>query len=106
MFFKYIKKKQNVEVNQLFDSYCEKIAILIINLQAILDISTVVIGGGISQEPILLDNIVIQYNNIRKKSEIIDMSLDLIDIKSCKFLSDSNLLGAVYQLLLVIEQEK
>lgn len=104
--FKYIKKKQNVEVNQLLDSYCEKIAILIINLQAILDISTVVIGGGISQEPILLDNIVIQYNNIRKKSEIIDMSLDLIDIKSCKFLSDSNLLGAVYQLLLMIEQEK
>ncbi|MGX7047887.1 ROK family protein [Lactococcus piscium] len=103
--FKYIKNKQNTKVNKLFDSYCEKIAILIINLQAVLDISTVVIGGGISQDPILIDNIIIHYKNIRKKSKIIELSLKLMTIKSCRFLSDANLLGAVYQLLSVIDQE-
>lgn len=103
--FKYIKNKQNTKVNKLFDSYCEKIAILIINLQAVLDISTVVIGGGISQDPILIDNIIIHYKNIRKKSKIIELSLKLMTIKSCQFLSDANLLGAVYQLLSVIDQE-
>lgn len=103
--FKAIKNQENIEVNILFERYCEKIATLIINLQAVLDISTVVIGGGISQDSILIDNIIQQYNNIRKKSKIIELSLSSVTIKSCKFLNDANLLGAVYQLLVAIDQE-
>lgn len=103
--FEAIKLGENNKLIELFNNYCRLLANLIINLQAVLDIETVVIGGGISQQNILIENIINQYQNIRKKIGIFDFMLAKVDIKPCKFRNDANLLGSVYNLLLIHDQK-
>jgi len=101
--FAAINEGSNEELITLFDSYCEKLANLIITLQAVVDISTVVIGGGISQQNVLIENIIKQYYSVRERLGVFGDMLAKIDILPCEFRSESNLRGALYQLLLNID---
>ncbi|MFC0740111.1 ROK family protein [Enterococcus faecalis] len=102
--FEAIKLGDNFELMNLFANYCEQIANLIINLQAVIDVSTIVIGGGISQQDILIKEIKEQYKIVRERLGIFEPMLAKIDILPCQFRNEANLLGAVYQLLLNIEK--
>jgi len=64
----------NPSVTSIFEEYCKKIAILISNLQAVLDIEKVVIGGGISQQPILIKKINQQYDKLRNQIPLLNNS--------------------------------
>ncbi|WP_413526721.1 ROK family protein [Marinilactibacillus psychrotolerans] len=103
--FEAIYSGENFELMKLFEQYCERIANLIINLQAVLDISTVVIGGGISQQNILIENIKKQYQILRYRLGIFETMLAKIEILPCEFRSEANLLGALYQFLLNIDKQ-
>lgn len=98
--FEVINSKENEEVTELFEDYCKRLAIFMCNLQAILDISKVVIGGGISNQPILIEELNNQYQLIRKNYKDFGNLFSPLTIEACKFSSHSNLLGALYQLLL------
>ena len=104
--FAAVNEGTNKELMTLFDEYCEKLANLIINLQAVIDISTVVIGGGISQQNILIENIIKQYYNVRERLGVFGEMLAEIDILPCEFRSEANLRGALYQLLLNIDGDQ
>ena len=52
------------ELISLFQEYCHDIAILIFNLQSLLLIEKVTIGGGISSQPLLIDEISRQYHEL------------------------------------------
>lgn len=102
--FEVINSRENEEVNKIFAAYCKRLAIFMCNLQATLDISHVVIGGGISNQPILIEELNHQYNLIRENIPRFRNDFEPLSIDSCKFSSNANLLGALYQLLL--EQDK
>lgn len=102
--FESINNQENQEVQGLFEEYCQEIVHIILNLQAILDIEKVVIGGGISVQPILIEMINKQYHFIRNQAELIPKSFEAVTIEACKFGNEANLLGAIYQLLLNLEK--
>ncbi|OJF94681.1 ROK family protein [Alkalibacterium sp. 20] len=94
--FDEIKKNNNAAVMALFGDYTKKIVNLIVNLQAILDIEKVLIGGGISEQPVLIDEITKQYKSLRKESTIYGRVFEPLVIDTCAFKNNSNILGAVF----------
>ncbi|MGX7048999.1 ROK family protein [Lactococcus piscium] len=102
--FDAINQQTNQEVQALFETYCQKIVYIILNLQAILDLERVVIGGGISAQPIVIEMISKQYHLIRNRSQIMVDSLEPIEIMACKFGNEANLLGAIYRLLIEMDR--
>lgn len=94
--FTAIESQECIELNDIFNNYCEKIANLIINLQAVLDITRIVIGGGISRQDILIEKIQEKYQEVRNRVSIMNLMLPLVDIRACKHLNEANLIGAIY----------
>lgn len=103
--FEAIQSTENEELNQYFSEYCQSIARLISNLQVTLDLSKIVIGGGISSQPILIEEINIQYQKYRHTIPILASTFPTIEIAACRFKNEANLLGAIYGLLLQIEKQ-
>lgn len=93
--FALIKEKDEVAVGCLYD-YCDCIAIELFNLQATYDPDRICIGGGISQQPILVETIKERLENIYAK---IPWTIPSGEIVPCKFANDSNLIGACYNFL-------
>lgn len=93
--FEAIQQEASLELTQLFENYCERIATLIINLQAVIDMEIVVIGGGISRQSILIDQVQSKYQELRDRVDLIDLMLAPLKIQGCKFQSEANLLGAI-----------
>lgn len=98
--FKLIKSG-NQEVLQGMQAYCDKLAFHLYNLQVVLDVEKILIGGGISQEPMMIDlineaaaKIFAGKFNFIKKPEIV----------TCKFCNDANLIGALYNFKSIHEQ--
>lgn len=92
-------------VYPIFEAFAREIAYMICNVQAILDLEKIVIGGGISAQPIVTEEIRKQYRAIRAGLPFVENTLTEVEIDSCRFLNDANLLGALYQLLLNADEE-
>lgn len=101
--FNEINKGNNSLLQNLLKEYCQEIVHIILNLQAILDIEKVVIGGGISIQPILIETINKEYQYIRNQAELVKNSFKPVEIEACYFGNEANLLGAIYQLFLDID---
>ncbi|MGT2937041.1 ROK family protein [Streptococcus caprae] len=84
----------------IFQDFCRHIAIVIYNQQAIVDLERVVIGGGISAQPIVVEEIRRQYRDLLDKLEIFGDMITPVEIETCHYVGTSNLVGALYQLLL------
>lgn len=93
-------------VYPIFEVFTREIAYMICNIQAILDLEKIVIGGGISAQPIVTEEIRKQYRAIRAGLPFVANTLPEVEIDSCRFLNDANLLGALYQLLLNADEER
>lgn len=61
--FKAINEHQE-KACHIFSDFCKNIAIMILNVQAVINGEAVVIGGGISAQPILITEIKKQFNNL------------------------------------------
>jgi len=94
--FDEIKKNSNGELAALFNGYVQKVVNLIVNLQAVLDVEKVLIGGGISDQPILIDEINRQYDRFMEESQLYGMIFEPLVIDTCAFKNNSNILGAVF----------
>lgn len=91
--------------NEIFDAYANQIALLIQNIQAITDIQRIVIGGGISAQPIVAERIREKYLAFFNGNELVKATLTPAEIVAGKFANDANLFGAVYHLLMKLNQE-
>lgn len=98
--FERLEETGNYEAQEIFKDYCKRLVIAIANIQIVLDISDVVIGGGISNQEIVIEELRNQYTLLRKKHPVIGKLFEPLRIDRCKFSNDSNLLGALYQFLL------
>ncbi|MGV2999549.1 ROK family protein [Streptococcus suis] len=83
----------------IFQTYCRQIAYLILNLQAFLDLSTYAIGGGISSQPLLIEEINRQFSKVIEGSPLLSMNVADLAIIPTHFGNDANLYGALYQFL-------
>lgn len=99
-------QEKNPGVIKIFHSFCLKIAILILNLQTVIDVTKIAIGGGISAQPILLPAINEAYDKlIYEVNPVIGKTLTKPKIVAARFRNESNLYGALYNLLLQINNE-
>ncbi|MDO4414888.1 MAG: ROK family protein [Erysipelotrichaceae bacterium] len=95
--FRMIKEDHNEEALQGVKEFCLDLAHHIYNLQAVLDCERVLIGGGISNEPMFIDLV----------KEAVDTVFDGAfapvipkpQVMVCRFQADANLIGAVYNFI-------
>ena len=93
------------QATRIFNQYAQTIALQIQNLQATVDIERVVIGGGISAQPIVTATIREAYESFYNGNPYINRMISHVDIVPGKFGNDANLYGAIYHLLLELNQE-
>lgn len=101
--FEQIKAGENEELTSYFTAYSRRMAWLILNLQSILDLEKFLIGGGVSRQEILIDEINKQYEDLRSQFPYFVEHFEGVKIEACKYHNDSNILGAVYQLLVKLD---
>ena len=91
--FEVLEAGYHEELQDLFASYCREIAILIYNLQSLVRLEKVTIGGGISSQDLLLEEINYQYKSLMEESG--EQRFSLVEIQAARYHNSSNLLGAV-----------
>lgn len=79
----------------------KNLAIGIYNLQCILDPQKILIGGGVSQQPLLIEKIKEELESIYKG---IPFQIPHVHIENCRYYNDSNLIGALYNFLTMSHQ--
>lgn len=84
------------EVLNILDDYCYKMVLQLYNLQYIYDPEKIAIGGGISEQDILIEYI---KKNVEKYADELAFVMAKPEIVRCKFSNDSNLIGALYAYL-------
>ena len=75
-----------------FRRICNITATGLYNLQAVIDPDKIVIGGGISKQPILLEYL---QKSLDKIYNSIEIPIPQVNIVRCKYDNDSNLIGAL-----------
>ena len=90
VFEKY--KNNDQETIKLLDEFTKEIAVKIFNLQTVLDLEKVAIGGGISAEPLFIEMIKKQLHRLH---EVSLYYVPEVEVDVCKFRNDANLIGAL-----------
>lgn len=92
--FKMIKEENNEAVLKGVKEFCLDLAHHIYNVQAVIDAERVLIGGGISNEPMFIDLVK------EAVDEVFDHAIFPVipkpEVMVCRFQADANLIGAVY----------
>ncbi|WP_370773195.1 ROK family protein [Faecalibacillus intestinalis] len=86
----------NESVLKGIDEFSRNIAIELYNLHMIFDSQKIAIGGGISNQPLLIDLI---NKNFQMIFDSIPFDVPRTEIVACQYHNDSNLIGALYQFL-------
>ena len=92
--FQVLEEGKDHGVSRLFEDYCKEITYLILGLQALTPLDKVVIGGGISSQPLLIQEINRQYQVLLNEEAQYNQVFKEIPIQACYYQNDSNLLGA------------
>ena len=93
--FKAINAKKEA-VYPIFETYCRNLAITILNLQTIFDMETFVLGGGISAQPILIEEVNRQFDKVHHEIDFIGKIIKRPKIVACYHHNGANLIGAAY----------
>lgn len=89
--YQWVREGDELVTNMLEDVYF-RIAKMCLSLFVILDPEIILIGGGISAEPDFIKGIKKYVDQLKRLSNVYTN----IKIDTCKFLNDSNLIGALY----------
>ena len=89
----------NEKACAILEKYCHGVAVLILNVQSVVDLEKYVIGGGISAQPALIEGINRAYDGIIAENEAVASTLTRPEIVTAAFRNDANLYGALYNLL-------
>lgn len=100
------------EINQrtpqawaIFTDFCRRVAVLLVNVQAVVDLERILIGGGISAQPVVVTEIRHQFALLQAADRRLHDDITMPDIQPAKFGNEANLLGALYGLLLQVQKE-
>lgn len=78
-----------------FQKFCRNVALLIHNMQTVLDADRYVIGGGISHQKIVVEGINKAFEELRAESDFVNNTLTKPQIVSSKLYNAANLYGAI-----------
>jgi len=80
------------------DQYTNRLTLPIYNLQTILDLELIAIGGGISKQPLLLSYLQKNIDKNYERNPILSTApfVPRPQVTTCKFYNDANLIGALY----------
>ncbi|MGT2832948.1 ROK family protein [Streptococcus halotolerans] len=95
--FEAIKGKDE-RVYPGFQRYCRHFALQINNLQSILDVERVIIGGGISAQTILIDEVNRQLDQLETEEGWVFKVVKRPQVMACFYHNSANLIGAAYYL--------
>ena len=102
----FFERLQNGDqtAKEVLNEFCTEFVNGIMTLQAVLDADRYCIGGGISQQPVLIETL------NRKIDEIYAITGNAIpvirpEIVACTFHNDANLIGALYHYLYELKQQ-
>lgn len=90
----------------IFKRYCRNVAIMIVNIQTVINASKFVIGGGISNQAIVIEEINNQLHKLLENNLMIGKQMIAPPVVAAKFGNEANLYGALYALLLELKQNK
>ncbi len=103
--FKAINE-EDLRALAIFKRYCRNVAIMIINIQTVVNASKFVIGGGISAQPVLIEEINNQLHKILENNLMIGKQMIAPPVVAAKYGNDVNLYGALYALLLELKEKE
>jgi predicted NBD/HSP70 family sugar kinase len=89
----------NPKALEMFNAYGRQVAQIILNVQAVMDLNVVAIGGGISAQPRVVPMIQQQYDALLEQLPMIRDTLSQPRIVAAKFHNQANLIGALAALL-------
>lgn len=91
----------NKKVLKALDGYTKSLAVQIYNLTMLLDLDQISVGGGISQQPLLLEMLQKNYDEFLETTPMnaYNSSLPKTKLTNCTFYNDANLIGALYHFL-------
>ncbi|MFZ1410873.1 MAG: ROK family protein [Micropruina sp.] len=95
MFFAELAAGNPVAQNA-FDDYCSRLAMMIYNVQCLLDLDAVAIGGGISAQPIVVETI---RAKLAALYPLVFLPIPQADVRVCQHRNDANLIGALVHYL-------
>lgn len=90
------------EAVETLRGFCKAIAVQIYNLTVLLDTEKVAIGGGISRQPLLLDEIRAAYEALYRThpfGALVLGDMPRCEIVPCRFHNEANQVGALYSYL-------
>jgi predicted NBD/HSP70 family sugar kinase len=90
------------EVLRILDEYCRKLVVQLFNLQYIYDPEKIAIGGGISSQDILMEYIL---KNVEMLAQSLKNKIVTPEIVRCRFMNDSNLIGALHNYMSHIQKK-
>ncbi|KGO32487.1 ROK family protein [Oenococcus alcoholitolerans] len=90
-------EKGDIYAHGLFEEFCQTIAVLVHNIQTILDIDFFVIGGGISQRKIVVDGIYEALKKLRSSNSLVEATLKEPKIVGSAYKNKANLFGAFFK---------
>lgn len=78
--------------------YTDFLAVQIYNINVLLDLDVIAIGGGISQQPLLHEYLKASFEEMIEKIPLRKISpyVPMPRITNCKYYNDANLIGALY----------
>ncbi len=81
--------------------YTDLFAIAAFNLNIMLDLDRICIGGGISRQPVLIEYLRSSIEDLRNihPDIVAGTDLPLPEVTACRFFNEANLIGALYHLL-------
>lgn len=91
--------EDNIEAQKILQDYCQDVAKMIFDLHVVLDFKKVVIGGGISNQPIVLAYLIATFNRIYTNVDSIQQTFSQPTIETAHFLSEANLFGSILPLI-------
>ncbi|MDO4465800.1 MAG: ROK family protein [Bacillota bacterium] len=95
-FFKEVEAGNKI-ANEVLDKFAQATANYFYNLQVVLDVDRIAIGGGISAAPALIERIRQAYHKIYQMD--FPLPCEEAEIVKCAFGNDANLIGAVKHFL-------
>ncbi|MDC7952824.1 ROK family protein [Liquorilactobacillus mali] len=88
--------------SRVFTDFCDQVALLMYNIQSILDLDKFAIGGGISSQPLLIKQLHKSFEKWHKITILSERTITVPKIVSAHFYNDANLIGAIVPLLKLI----
>lgn len=90
----------------LFKQFCRSVALMIHNVQTIIDGDCYVISGGISAQPIVGATINAEFDQLRQDNAVFAATLSRPKIVTSQFHNDANLYGALYHFIMAYDKEE